>query len=87
MLRFLHVFFFIKIICLLNKYQISLTFLTSMRIQIDMSHESLIWQLYSYTYIADVNHVYSNSTNFDGHFSNGNVSEPIQNKTCEEFKP
>lgn len=45
-----------------------------------MSHEGLIWELYSYTYIAGVNHAYSNSTNFDGHFSNENVSEPFRTK-------
>lgn len=80
MLRFLHVLFYQNHLCLLNKYQISLTFLTSMRILTDMSHEGLIWELHSYTYIAGVNHVYSYSTNFDGHFSNGNVSEPFRTK-------
>lgn len=48
--------------------------------RLTMSHEGLIWELYSYTYIAGVNHAYSNSTNFDGHFSNENVSEPFRTK-------
>lgn len=74
-------YFFIKIICVSSiSTKFHLLSLQACVSRLTMSHEGLIWELYSYTYIAGVNHVYSNSTNFDGHFSNENVSEPFRTK-------
>ena len=74
-------YFLIKIICVSSiSTKFHLLSLQACVFRLTMSHEGLIWELYSYTYIAGVNHAYSNSTNFDGHFSNENVSEPFRTK-------